>query len=233
MKQFLLALCFLSSLTSCKCQKEKESDAAPTSDVSTLTPAVMRLTPEQISKQIKQAIDLDISWTDQDGRFHDLLVEAASAGTMEGAGTFEGLNEAVFEDIAGAASQGVMTGVGEIEGFDLSLFEDLAQASSAGSVEGAGQIKNIDLAALEAIGEAAAAGSLQGLKENNVVDQTILDGIIVASADGAKGIDGIDSEALQDSIVNSSADISAEAEENYQASIDEIANPPQSMADSN
>jgi hypothetical protein len=76
MKQFLLALCFISSFTSCKCQKEKESDAASTSDVSSLTPAVLRLTPEQISKQIKLALELDIGWTDQDGRFHDLLVEA-------------------------------------------------------------------------------------------------------------------------------------------------------------
>lgn len=77
MKRFLVILCFLSSFTSCKCQKEEKTDEAYQSDASsTLTPAVMRLTPEQISKQIKQALDFDIGWTDQDGRFHDLLVEA-------------------------------------------------------------------------------------------------------------------------------------------------------------
>jgi hypothetical protein len=77
MNRFLVIFCFLSSFTSCKCQQEEKTDEAYQSDASsTLTPAVMRLTPEQISKQIKQALDFDIGWTDQDGRFHDLLVEA-------------------------------------------------------------------------------------------------------------------------------------------------------------
>jgi hypothetical protein len=77
MKRILLTLCFLSSFTGCRCQKEEKADEAFQSDApSSLAPAVMRLTPEQISRQIKQALDLDIGWTDQDGRFHDLLVEA-------------------------------------------------------------------------------------------------------------------------------------------------------------
>ncbi len=76
MKRSLLIFCFLSSFTSCKCQKEEKKDDESLSEASSLTPAVMRLTPEQISKQIKQSLEFDIGWTDQEGRFHDLLVEA-------------------------------------------------------------------------------------------------------------------------------------------------------------
>ncbi|HYX36115.1 MAG TPA: hypothetical protein VE954_23690 [Oligoflexus sp.] len=79
MKQLLFIMFFLSSFSSCKCQKADQSEAddgASANESVALTPAVMRLTPEQISKQIKQALDFDIGWTDPDGRFHDLLIEA-------------------------------------------------------------------------------------------------------------------------------------------------------------
>lgn len=76
MKRYLLILFFISSFSSCKCQKAEEADDENQGSADlALTPAVMRLTPEQISKQIKQALEFDIGWTDGEGRFHDLLVE--------------------------------------------------------------------------------------------------------------------------------------------------------------
>lgn len=40
-----------------------------------LTTAANRLTPEQISQQIRYALDFQYGWTDAQGRFHDTIVE--------------------------------------------------------------------------------------------------------------------------------------------------------------
>jgi|GEM_PF-3115908 len=77
MKQFALFIFMSCCLVSCKCQKETSTEAGPVDNPSLLVPtqAVVRLTPEQISKQIKQALEIEIGWTDEDGRFHDLIIE--------------------------------------------------------------------------------------------------------------------------------------------------------------
>ncbi|WP_141736136.1 hypothetical protein [Oligoflexus tunisiensis] len=75
-RSLFIIFCIISSFSSCKCQKDSNPSDDTLDTAVDLTPAVMRLTPEQISNQIKQALELDLGWTDPDGRFHDLIVEA-------------------------------------------------------------------------------------------------------------------------------------------------------------
>ncbi len=67
------------SFCSCKCRKDsKEAEtAAEYAGAEYIAPAqaVIRLTPEQISRQLKQALQFELGWTDDDGRFHDLIIE--------------------------------------------------------------------------------------------------------------------------------------------------------------
>lgn len=80
MKYRIILIGVLCSLPGCQRPQGQEKIAASAASSAAgpsldLAPAVNRLTPEQISRQIKQSLAIDMGWTDDDGRFHDSLVE--------------------------------------------------------------------------------------------------------------------------------------------------------------
>jgi hypothetical protein len=79
----ILGLMALSSFSGCQCQKKAKdnpgspilAENAPTVSLPAQSLQAIRLTPEQVSRQIKDALEFDYGWVDGDGRFRDLILE--------------------------------------------------------------------------------------------------------------------------------------------------------------